>query len=881
MSKLTSLSFSSGVTKNDLIHIVITGDTSQNPLGSSYKASLGELKVLFPDVYVTGGTYSTGTATFTNNTGGTFNVNGFSIGGDEVYVTGGTYSDGTAVFTNTTGGTFDVTGFTTMINVTYSELVALIGSSELIQGNSYLITDFQTIYDQPDFDSFGNAQLPVPTLSGAIEPLIVEAVSTNEISNQAFSTVYENDLILYNWNFQATETNTTPAKGIITRRTTDYYNDGRRNSTPYDSRAVLFKRYESVSGSGIYNSYKDTGFASSNVPTFGNNCTSNYIGNFWNTDINAYIMGYPFILPNTVWGNNSSFNKVGDQAFNVTLGDFNCDNNNIGNYFFNNTIDAYFQNNEIGNFFANNTIGEYFKENQIGNFFGLNYTGSFYVFYPNTIGSNFQRNFIQDKFYSNNIGITCVDNNIKSGFVNNDVNADFSSNNISDGFENNTILDGFSKNTIGQQFYGNNVGLSFISNVIGNHCYENLDIRNYFQRNNIGDYFYENVLIDDFFQDNSIGNYFYSNTVSTDFKFNSIGNSFQFNVISGGCSKNIILNNFNNNTVGVLFSQNQIGNYFQENISIGTNFKLNQIGDYFYKNISIGNYFQGNQIGNYFGTDLPLSSGLGNTIDYNFASNVVGDFFNQNTVENDVENMNIEGYFQSKLITGTTNTKTWIGGLTTGFVTNTDGFLENIVYGTDTQYVRGDGTIVEFPTFSGGTFTGGTVTGSTNFTNGLTANTISATTYNNLPIDIRVTGGTYSSGTAIFTNNTGGTFSVTGFSTGNGVSITPYNNVGSATTITWNVSGVSTNYEVTLTGTSTLSLTNVRNGEYGTIIVKQDSVGNRTLSFGTVNGGVTTHKVVNGGAGVPTLTSNANATDILSFTYNGVFMFWTVGNDYN
>jgi hypothetical protein len=48
----------------------------------------------------------------------------------------------------------------------------------------------------------------------------------------------------------------------------------------------------------------------------------------------------------------------------------------------------------------------------------------------------------------------------------------------------------------------------------------------------------------------------------------------------------------------------------------------------------------------------------------------------------------------------------------------------------------------------------------------VTATTISATTYQNLPLDIRVTGGTYSNGTAIFTNNTGGTFNVTGFTTG-------------------------------------------------------------------------------------------------------------------
>ena len=62
-------------------------------------------------------------------------------------------------------------------------------------------------------------------------------------------------------------------------------------------------------------------------------------------------------------------------------------------------------------------------------------------------------------------------------------------------------------------------------------------------------------------------------------------------------------------------------------------------------------------------------------------------------------------------------------------------------------------------------FTGGTVSGATRFTGGLTANTISATTYSNLPTDIRVTGGTYTNGTGIttFSNNTGGTFNVSGY----------------------------------------------------------------------------------------------------------------------
>ena len=116
---------------------------------------------------------------------------------------------------------------------------------------------------------------------------------------------------------------------------------------------------------------------------------------------------------------------------------------------------------------------------------------------------------------------------------------------------------------------------------------------------------------------------------------------------------------------------------------------------------------------------------------------------------------------------------------------------------------------------------------------------------------------------------------------GGGVTIDPYNDLGNVNTSqTWDVSGTSTNYQLTLTGSITLNLNNVRDGDYGTLIVEQDGVGSHTLAFGTVNGGAGTHKVVNGGGGSPTLTSTPNAIDLLSFTYNGTTMYWTVGNDY-
>jgi hypothetical protein len=88
---------------------------------------------------------------------------------------------------------------------------------------------------------------------------------------------------------------------------------------------------------------------------------------------------------------------------------------------------------------------------------------------------------------------------------------------------------------------------------------------------------------------------------------------------------------------------------------------------------------------------------------------------------------------------------------------------------------------------------GGTVTGPTIFTNGLTANTFSASTYLGLPIDVRVTGATKSGSVATFTNNTGGTFTLTGltdtFVTGGTHSLTGgtttfRNNTGGTFTVT-------------------------------------------------------------------------------------------------
>ena len=126
------------------------------------------------------------------------------------------------------------------------------------------------------------------------------------------------------------------------------------------------------------------------------------------------------------------------------------------------------------------------------------------------------------------------------------------------------------------------------------------------------------------------------------------------------------------------------------------------------------------------------------------------------------------GYLYAPSISATTISATTYYNLPTDIFT-TGGTYSNITgIATFTNNSGGTFNVAGFSTGGGSVFTGGTVAGPTVFTSGLSANTISATTYYNLPTDVFVTGGTYTSGNAIFTNNTGGTFTVSGFNVGGG-----------------------------------------------------------------------------------------------------------------
>lgn len=95
------------------------------------------LSILASDLTVTGGTYNpnNGVATFTNNSGGTFNVSGFLTGFTDTFVTGGTYNNNTFTFTNTSGTSFNV-GFDNVTGLT---------SSGTISSNTLSATTYQNL----------------------------------------------------------------------------------------------------------------------------------------------------------------------------------------------------------------------------------------------------------------------------------------------------------------------------------------------------------------------------------------------------------------------------------------------------------------------------------------------------------------------------------------------------------------------------------------------------------------------------------------------------------------------------------------------------------------------------------------------------------------
>lgn len=124
------------------------------------------------------------------------------------------------------------------VTTTYSDLYNLYTGSGFATGSHYMITDFYTIYEQPDFYFDGTLKSEGVTKTSPVRPLLVFAQTNTTLSPIATQPGYPNDKIIYDISWNRTEFNNA-ARGRITERI-----DDKNNRTDYDHRVILFRRYK-------------------------------------------------------------------------------------------------------------------------------------------------------------------------------------------------------------------------------------------------------------------------------------------------------------------------------------------------------------------------------------------------------------------------------------------------------------------------------------------------------------------------------------------------------------------------------------------------------------------------------------------------------------
>ncbi|MDP4202311.1 MAG: hypothetical protein Q8861_06430 [Bacteroidota bacterium] len=115
----------------------------------------------------------------------------------------------------------------------------------------------------------------------------------------------------------------------------------------------------------------------------------------------------------------------------------------------------------------------------------------------------------------------------------------------------------------------------------------------------------------------------------------------------------------------------------------------------------------------------------------------------------------------------------------------------------------------------------------------------------------------------------------------------PVKSLGTTSTIAWDLSN-GASATVTLGSTApTLSLSNLKPGMYGTLVITNGASAQSIISFSasTTASGTSipaiSNKVINGGGNKINLTTTAGAVDIACFFFDGSYLYWTIGNNYN
>lgn len=150
-----------------------------------------------------------------------------------------------------------------IIDVTYAALKALVNASQMVIDQEYRITDFRTVYNA--YDDVARI------ITGALEPLIVTALTPNQLAKEAYSELYPEDTIYYYLPLhnQLFNPDWSPYSGAYYGVITYRHDRVRDISAHYDWRSLEFRLWEDAIGSGLYFNVSSTpGHAYIDKPMF-------------------------------------------------------------------------------------------------------------------------------------------------------------------------------------------------------------------------------------------------------------------------------------------------------------------------------------------------------------------------------------------------------------------------------------------------------------------------------------------------------------------------------------------------------------------------------------------------------------------------------------
>jgi len=353
------------------------------------------------------------------------------------------------------GSTYHITFSSITYNEgTYSQFVAEANAGVLTPGRFYLMTDYQTCYDQPNYDNLKNPITTGNYKTGTIEPILLLAISTTGFSPTVYSTLYPQDKISYDITWNTTEITSSPAKGRITERIDNF-----NNRTDYDNRSILFKRYRGYSyyeNQPLSGLVGISGITGTTAVLYGNTGTT-FTSNFSTGDIVSVRNLDPSFF--------EVISVVSDSIAIISGSTISVTTDSIYYYGNDDGIMSYYQPNiRQDQVYEYTTFGDPIDNYQfsINNYVG-NYS-NVYTWYEDNpfilannvfISGSYINNTIGDNSYNNTFNDDCDNNQIGDSFYNNSTNDDFDGNIIGEGFNNNYITSNFNNNRIGSDFYSN------------------------------------------------------------------------------------------------------------------------------------------------------------------------------------------------------------------------------------------------------------------------------------------------------------------------------------------------------------------------------------------------------------------------------------------